>query len=92
MYSILEQKNTAFQDIETFAENNKEFITEYSKLRQTAEFKASPAFRLMEYMKSFSASSGYYDVFIPAMKKLSPAYRAYHEGMQKANELFLHKM
>jgi len=89
MNRILEQKNTAFQDIETFAENNKEFITEYSKLRQTAEFKASPAFRLMEYMKSFSTSSGYYDVFIPAMRRLSPAYDMYYEQMLKANDTFV---
>jgi len=86
---ILEQRNTAFQDIETFAENNKEFITEYSKMRQTSEFKTSSAFRLMEYMKSFCTSSGYYDFFIPAMRKLSPEYDKYYNQMLKANKRFL---
>lgn len=87
--SILEKRNRAIQDIETFVNDNKEFITEYSKTRQTAEFKNSPAFRLMEYMKSFCESSGYYDIFIPAMRKISPLYDTYYEQMLRANSKFL---
>ena len=33
--------------------------------------------------------SGYNDVFIPAMQRLSPAYREYHKSLQAANEVFL---
>lgn len=29
---------------------------------------------------------GYYDIFIPAMKRLSPAYREYHEALTRINE------
>ena len=33
--------------------------------------------------------SGYNDVFIPAMQRLSPAYCEYHKSLQAANEVFL---
>ena len=35
------------------------------------------------------SESGYNDVFIPAMQRLSPAYREYHKSLQAANEVFL---
>ena len=87
--NIIEKKNTAIQDVDEFINNNKEFIIEYNKLRQTEEFKNLPAFRLMEYMKSFCANSGYNDIFIPAMRKLSPLYNEYYEQLLEANNKFI---
>lgn len=87
--NIIEKKNTAIKDVDEFINNNKEFIIEYNKLRQTDEFKNSPAFRLMEYMKSFCANSGYNDIFIPAMRKLSPIYNEYYERLIEANNKFV---
>ena len=87
--NILEKKNTAIQDVDEFINNNKEFIIEYNRIRQTEEFKNSPAFRLMEYMKSFCANSGYNDIFIPAMRKLSPLYNEYYERLIEANNKFV---
>ena len=87
--NIIEKKNTAIKDVDEFINNNKEFIIEYNKLRQTDEFKNSPAFRLMEYMKSFCANSGYNDIFIPAMRKLSPLYNEYYERLIEANNKFV---
>ena len=43
----------------------------------------------LEYLKQFQRESGYNDVFIPAMQRLSPAYREYHKSLQAANEVFL---
>lgn len=42
-----------------------------------------------EDIKQFQSESGYNDVFIPAMQRLSPAYREYHKSLQAANEVFL---
>ena len=33
--------------------------------------------------------NGYYDVFIPAMRRLSPTYDSYYVQMLKANEQFM---
>lgn len=87
--SVVQAKHDAMQDIDAFMEENKEKIDEYQSIKQTDEFKNSPAYRLMELMKEFCATSGYYDVFIPAMRKLSPMYNEYYELMLAANEKFV---
>ncbi len=61
----------------------------YNTYKQSEEYKKSPAYRLMEYMKQICATNGYYDTFIPAMRKLSPLYNEFYEQMLKANERFV---
>lgn len=86
---ILQEKVHAVQDIDEFVKNNKNILDEYQKWKQTDEYKNSPAFRLMEYMKQFCTANGYYDIFIPAMRKLSPLYNEYYEQMLRANDKFM---
>lgn len=40
-------------------------------------------------LKEFNSSSGYYNVFIPAMKKLIPSYRDYYMQLEIANKELL---
>jgi len=87
--SIVQAKHDAMQDIDAFMKDNKDKIDEYQRIKQTDEFKNTPAYRLMELMKEFCASSGYYDVFIPAMRRLSPLYDEYYKQMLVANEKFV---
>lgn len=84
---IYQEMNVAMQDIETFVKNNKDVLDKYRRMKQSEEYKNSPTFRLMEYMKCFCTNSGYYDVFIPAMRTLSPLYNEYYEQMLKANDI-----
>ena len=86
---ILQAKDKAVRNIDEFVKSNKDILEEYKKWKQTDDYKNSPAFRLMEYMKQVCASNGYYDVFIPAMRKLSPLYNEYYEQLLKANEEFV---
>ena len=69
--------------------DNKEMLEQYRAVAESEEYKASPAYRLQEYLKQFQSESGYNDVFIPAMQRLSPTYREYHKSLQAANEVFL---
>lgn len=87
--TIILGKEDAMQDIDAFVKNNKEILDEYYNFKQSDAYKNSPAYQLMEVMKQFCASSGYYDVFIPAMRRLSPTYDAYYVQMLKANEQFM---
>jgi len=41
----------------------------------------------MEVMKSFGQSGGYNDIFIPAMRKLSPSYEEFYKNLLKSNEV-----
>jgi len=87
--AIIQGKHDAMQNIDAFVEENKEMLDEYYRFKQTDEYKNSPAYRLMEVMKEFCSTTGYYDVFIPAMRRLSPLYNEYYEQMLVANEKFI---
>ena len=89
--SILQGKQDAMQDINAFVDDNKEILDAYHSFKQTEEYKSSPAYQVMELMKEFCSSNGYYDVFIPAMRRLSPLYNEYYEQMLRANEEFIKK-
>lgn len=89
--SILQEKDNAMNDIDGFVKNNQAILEEYHKYKQTDAYKNSSAYSLMEYMKQFCQISGYYDIFIPAMRKLSPLYNEYYEQMLEANEKFIKK-
>lgn len=86
---ILQAKDKAVRNIDEFVKSNKDILEEYKKWKQTDEYKNSPAFRLMEYMKQVCTSNGYYEVFIPAMRKISPLYNEYYEQLLKANDEFV---
>ena len=79
----------AMADPEKYIHDNKEMLEQYRTVAESEEYKASPAYRLQEYLKQFQKESGYNDVFISAMQRLSPAYREYHKSLQAANEVFL---
>ena len=87
--AIIQGKHDAMKDINAFVKENKDVLDEYTRFKQSEEYKNSPAYRMMELMKEFCASSGYYDVFIPAMRKLSPMYDEYYKQMLVANEKFI---
>ncbi len=78
----------AMTDPEKYIHDNKEILEQYRAVTESEEYKASPAYRLQEYLKQFQKESGYNDVFISAMQRLSPAYCEYHKSLQAANEVF----
>lgn len=86
---VFANMNDAISDTEKYIAENKEILERYMQLKQSDEFKASPAYRLQEYLRKFNSESGYDTIFIPAMKKLSLSYRKYHDKLEKANEIFL---
>lgn len=85
---IIDAKEQNIANIDEFIEKNRESIESYLAYKQTEEFKESPANKLMQLMQEICQSSGYYDVFIPAMRRLSPLYNKYYEQMLKADAKF----
>lgn len=71
-----------------YLEENRENIELFKKLKESKEYKSSPAFRLNEYFKKITSESGYYDIFISSMRKLSPSYEAYYEKLKEADRIF----
>ncbi|WP_151737040.1 MerR family transcriptional regulator ['Paenibacillus yunnanensis' Narsing Rao et al. 2020] len=86
-----QQMEQALQDIDGYLKQHKEEIDAYIAFRRSDGYKNSPAFRLGQLLREFQQGSGYADIFIPAMKRLSPSYRAYSEELEAANRLMLER-
>jgi len=71
---------------ETFLSENKDSLEYYLAYMQTDEYKNSPMFQMQSLLIEFNKTSGYYDILIPAMKKLSPSYAEYCKQSEIANE------
>lgn len=85
---MTENLKRAAEDPKTYFEENRETIELLNRMRKTPEYKSSSAFKLNEFFRKISLENGYYDVFIPAMKELSPSYREYHEKLMNADRIF----
>lgn len=81
----------AVNDPEKFIEDHHEMLERYMAYKQSDEYKGLPAHRIQELFAAFNRESGYYDIFIPAMKQLSQSYREYQESIEKANEVFMER-
>ena len=78
--------NEMVQNPEKFLEGNREIIENYWAYKESDTYKASDTYRLEESFRQFGRVSGYNDIFIPAMCRLSKSYREYHEALDRANE------
>lgn len=85
-------KEEAIDDVDTFWEKNKEMLEEYSKFKLSKEYENSLMGQILKAFRSFGEASGYYDEFIPAMRKLSPSYSQYYKKLTIANDKFIEKM
>ena len=48
-----------------------------------------PMYKIQSLLKEFNNTSGYYDIFIPAMKRLSTSYTEYYRQLEIANDKLL---
>ena len=81
--------NNFVQEPDQFLADYREIIEEYMAYIQTDEYRASDTYRLQELFRQFGKVSGYNDIFIPAMCRLSKTYREYQEKLKKADEKFM---
>ncbi|NJP40649.1 hypothetical protein HCH52_06240 [Oscillospiraceae bacterium HV4-5-C5C] len=79
----------ALENIEAFYQQRAATLQAYLTWRQSAEWQRSPAGRLQQAWRDYLQSSGYYTVFIPALRSLSPAYEHYCQKLQATNQAFL---
>ena len=79
---------SASENPEAYLKAHENTIRAYLQIRDTQEYKSSPAARMMEVMKEFQQQTGYMDVFLPAMERLSPAYAAYRRNLKKADDVY----
>jgi DNA-binding transcriptional MerR regulator len=83
---MIEKTTQSIGDPDKFLSDNKEVLEYYLSYMQSDEYKNSWMYQMNSFLKEFNKTSGYYDIFIPAMKKLSPSYEEYTKQMEIANE------
>ena len=86
---LIENTKQSIENPDKFLSENKEVIERYLAYKQSEEYKNSPINKIKTILIEFNNTSGYYDVFIPAMKKLSGSYAEYCTQMELANEKLL---
>lgn len=89
--NVSDSMNQAVQNPEQYIADNRETLEWYMAFKQSDEYRKSPACKLQTFFAAFNRESGYDDILIPAMKKLSRTYRDYHEALQRANEVFMER-
>ncbi len=89
--SLIDKKMDAIDNCEKFLEDNEEMISKYLEYKESEEYRNTKEYKIVSYMKEFNATSGYNDIFITLMKKLSKSYLEHYEKIEKANEVFLKK-
>ena len=86
--SMSDNVNSAIQDIGKYIADNREQIENYIAYKKSEEYKSTPAYRLEGLLRQFNSMSGYNEIFLPAMCRLSKSYREYHETLLRADEKF----
>jgi DNA-binding transcriptional MerR regulator len=86
---MIESTKHSIENPEEFLSQNKEMLDQYLAFKQSEEFRNSPMYKIQSLLKEFNNTSGYYDIFIPAMKRLSTSYAEYYKQVEIANEKLL---
>ena len=86
---MIQNTQKSIENPEEFLSENKEFLEQYLAYKQSEEYQNSPAYKMMALLKTFNSTSGYYDVFLPALKELSSSYAQYYRQLEIANETIL---
>lgn len=87
--TMIQNTQKSIENPDEFLSENKEFLEQYLAYKQSEEYQNSPAYKMMALLKTFNSTSGYYDVFLPALKELSSSYAQYYRQLEIANETIL---
>lgn len=82
-------KEQSVQDYRAFLQKNQKEIEQYIAYKNSAAYRQSPLAEITRVLRDFCQTSGYDEIFIPALRKLSPAYEKYYQNLIAANETLL---
>lgn len=86
---LAEAMRGVLQAPEKYLADHREAIDAYLAVKQSEAYKTSAAGRLEASLRQLTKASGYNDVFLPAMRRLSPSYQAYSKALHAADARFL---
>lgn len=86
MEMFIEGKIEAIEDPDKWIKENGDVIAQYQAFKKSEEYKALPIIQIFEKINAYLQQSGYYEVAIPLIRKMSPDYDKYYLKMLNANE------
>jgi DNA-binding transcriptional MerR regulator len=89
IHDLIDSTQTGIENTEQFLADHKEIIDQYMEFKKSDVYKNSPVAKIRELLIQFNETSGYYETFIPAMKRLSRTYAEYSQKLESANQKFL---
>lgn len=89
MLEMQQGKRAALRDPQGWYKEHERFIKTYGQMKQTEEYLSAPAVRAGERLKAYLMETGYYERFIPLIRRLSPAYDEYYREILRANTIFM---
>ena len=87
--ALSKQMQIIVQDVVSYMERNKETLEQYMAFKTSDVYRQSPAYQLQQWIQKFQTSSGYNNIFLPAMRALSTSYDTYCTQLETANEQML---
>ena len=84
-------KIDAVSNSKEWLEENREFIDEYERYKNSDEYKNSEFKKLQDKLSKYMTDNNYYEVAIPLIRKFSPSYDDYYRKLLKANEDYLNR-
>ncbi len=86
---INRSKIDAVNNSKEWIEENREFLDEYERYKNSDEYKNSEVKKLQDKLSKYMTENNYYEVAIPLIRKFSPSYDEYYRKLIKANEDYL---
>lgn len=89
---INSEKIKAAYNFENWLRENENNIKAYEKFLESHEYKNSPVKIIRDKIKNYMIKNNYYEVALPLIRKMSPAYDDYYKKLLESNEKFLRQV
>lgn len=89
---INNEKIKAAYNIEDWIKKNEENVKAYEKFLESDEYKNSPLKTIRDKIKNYMIKNNYYEIALPLIRKMSPAYDDYYKKLLESNEKFLRQV
>lgn len=89
---INDEKIKVAYNIEDWIKKNEENVKAYEKFLESDEYKNSPLKTIRDKIKNYMIKNNYYEVALPLIRKMSPAYNDYYKKLLESNEKFLRQV
>lgn len=89
---INSEKIKAAYNFEDWLRENENKVKTYEKFLESEEYKNSPLKTIRDKIKNYMIKNNYYEVGLPLIRKMSPAYDDYYKKLLESNEKFLRQV